>query len=141
MEQIDKKISKFIKQNHILTLSTSQNNSSWCCSCFYAYNVENNTFIISSDSDTQHIKNIENNNKVSANIYLNTKIVGKIKGLQVQGIITKLEDDSLKNAKIKYLKKYPFAAFVKITLWAIEPNYFKYTDNKLGFGKKIIWTN
>jgi len=24
-------------------------------------------------------------------------------------------------------------------LWQIKVNYFKMTDNKLGFGKKLIW--
>ena len=32
-----------------------------------------------------------------------------------------------------------FAALAELTLWALVPDYLKFTDNTLGFGKKLIW--
>ena len=30
-------------------------------------------------------------------------------------------------------------ALAELTLWALVPDYLKFTDNTLGFGKKLIW--
>ena len=37
------------------------------------------------------------------------------------------------------LKKFPYAVLMKTTLWILEIEYIKMTDNRLGFGKKLIW--
>ena len=36
---------------------------------------------------------------------------------------------------------FPYAALAELTLWAIAPDFMKFTDNTLGFGKKLIWNN
>ena len=38
-----------------------------------------------------------------------------------------------------YLGQFPYAAAVKLELWTIRPDFMKLTDNRLGFGKKIVW--
>ena len=47
-----------------------------------------------------------------------------------------LEDKELKKL---YFKAFPYALALSPKLWQIKVNYFKMTDNRLGFGKKIIW--
>ncbi|MGD0342664.1 MAG: hypothetical protein ABSA76_13260 [Bacteroidales bacterium] len=44
-------------------------------------------------------------------------------------------------AKNAYLKKFPVAALMDTRLWIVELTYIKMTDNRLGFGKKLIWTH
>jgi hypothetical protein len=51
----------------------------------------------------------------------------------------KLEGADLKSAKKAYLDKFPIARFSTLYLWGIKPTAMKMTDNRLGFGKKIIW--
>ena len=51
----------------------------------------------------------------------------------------KAVDETLKKYKTVYLKKFPFAILKNTALWYIEPTFLKFTDNRLGFGKKIIW--
>ena len=86
--------------------------------------------------DTVHIKNVRKNNKIAGNILLETKTIGKIQGVQFRGEFTVLEDTDLKNL---YFKSFPYALALNPRLWKIKVNYFKMTDNRLGFGKKIIW--
>jgi len=136
---VDKKIIKFLSKHHVLNLSTCENDKPWSCSCFFAYDERQNRFIITSDIDTLHSQQADLNPFVSGTVVLETKIIGKIQGVQFSGEMIKLENNNLDNARKIYLMKYPFAVLMKTTLWAIHVNYFKLTDNRLGFGKKIVW--
>ena len=49
---MDKRIVEFIKEHHLLTLATSENNTPYCCNVFYIYNEENNSLIFSSETST-----------------------------------------------------------------------------------------
>ncbi|MFT7859542.1 MAG: pyridoxamine 5'-phosphate oxidase family protein [Sulfurimonas sp.] len=130
------KINSFIDQHHVLTLATSDGKDLSACSLFYAYEPGSQTFVVASSDDTLHIQHILKNNKIAGNILLETDEVGKIQGLQFRGVFIKNEDKKLSKL---YFKKFPYALVLHPTLWKIEVNYFKLTDNRLGFGKKIIW--
>ena len=141
MNTIDDRIISFIKEHHILTLATSNDNKPYCASCFYVYFKELNMFIITSDFTTKHIKDVEKQNIVAGAIALETTMIGKIQGIQFTGIIKLLSGNDLKIGKKAYLKKFPFAILKETTLWGIFPDFFKMTHNRLGFGKKLIWNN
>ena len=138
---MDKKIIDFIDEHHVLTLATSVNGKAYVSNCFYIYLPEENMFVCTSDKTTKHIKDVEQNNYVGASIILETKVVGKIQGLQLNGIMKEAEGDLLKKCKRRYLLKYPYAILKLTTMWTIEISFAKLTDNRLGFGKKIIWKN
>ena len=140
MESLDKRIQEFIQQHHVLVLATCADNQPYCCDCFYAYDTENNTFIIKTDAEhTRHMKEIAQNNNVAASIVLETKEVGKLQGLQICATAVAPQGDELSHAKKTYLLKYPYAIAVSGTYVILKPNYYKLTDNRLGFGKKIVW--
>lgn len=141
MSEINQKITEFIKDHHVLTLATSNDNKPYCCSCFYIYMQDYNMFVFTSDFETKHVSDIDKNKQVAGAIALETSIVGKIRGLQFCGEIEELKDDKLKLAKKAYLKKFPIARMAKLNLWGLTPNFMKLTDNRLGFGKKLIWKN
>ena len=136
---IDKRIIDFIKEHHILTLATANKNQPYTSTCFYVYVEEKNLFIFTSDYDTKHIKDIENNKNVALAIALETKITGKIRGLQITGTIKELTHNEYTKARKIYISQFPIAILTKSPLWAVEPDFIKMTDNRLGFGKKIIW--
>jgi len=135
----DKRITDFIKKHHVFTLATTTIEKPWCCNCFYAYLDAENSFVFTSENDTRHVKEFIANRKVAASIVLETKIVGKIQGLQISGIVTKPEGDLLKKCRNRYLLRFPYAALMQTHLWILQPDFFKLTDNRLGFGKKLIW--
>jgi len=137
MEKPEKKIIDFLKKHHVLTLATSIANRPWCANCFYAYNEEENVLIFTSDNDTRHIQEAIKNSRVSGSIVLETKVIGKIQGIQFEGILLSSEiNNSYKNC---YLKRFPFAILANSPIWAINLDHIKLTDNRLGFGKKLIW--
>jgi len=139
MQNIDKKIIEFIKKHHVLTLATCCDNQPYCANCFYTYVEDENLFVFTSDKTTKHIQDVEKQNKVAASIVLETSTIGKIQGLQITGVLTMPEGELMSKINREYLKQYPFAVVMKTTLWALQPNFMKLTDNRLGFGKKLIW--
>ncbi len=139
MKNIDEKFINFIKKHHVLTLATSVNDIPYCANCFYAYSKKDNVFIFTSDNDTKHINDVRKNSNVAASIVLETNIVGKIRGLQINGIMYEPEGELLKSVNRKYMLKYPFAKLMKTKLWVLKPDFIKLTDNRLGFGTKLKW--
>jgi len=134
-----KKIVDFIKEHHVLTLATSVNNVPYCANCFYVYLEDDNMFVFTSDEETKHVQDIFKNNVVAGSVVLETSVVGKIQGIQFQGKMELPKGDIKKKANKTYMKKYPFAKLMKTQLWCLELSFIKLTDNRLGFGKKLIW--
>lgn len=91
---------------------------------------------------TKHAVDAKINPHVAGSIVLETKVVGKVQGLQIRGImqqVSTLSEEHGERARRVYLKRYPYAALMELELWTLEPTYLKLTDNTLGFGKKLIW--
>ncbi len=139
MKEVDQRIIEFINKHHVLTLATSKKNIPYCANCFYVYSEENNMLIFTSDYETKHIKDVLKQHIVAGSIVLETNVIGKIQGVQFQGKISEPKGDLLKKVKSRYLKRFPVAMLMKTTLWVVELTFLKFTDNRLGFGKKLIW--
>ncbi len=139
MEVIDHRITDFIAKHHVFTLATAHQNIPYTCSCFYVYNKSDNTFIFTSDSDTRHATEMAQQPNVSVCIVLETRIVGKIQGVQITGKAYPATDEQYKEAHKLYTKEFPIANLKKLSLWILHPDYIKMTHNQLGFGKKLIW--
>jgi len=131
---LDAAISIFIKKHHLLTLATCKDNLPYCTSCFYTFLEENATFVIATDvHKTRHGKEALENAHVAGTVALETKLVGKIQGIQFTGIFKEANDIEKK----AYFKRFPYALAMQPTLWSINITYLKFTDNTLGFGKKL----
>ena len=130
------KISTFLAKHHVMSLATSVTDELSVCSLFYVWDEKKLSFVVASSDDTTHIKHIKQNQNIAGNILLETKTVGKIQGVQFRGRFLELQDDGLKKL---YFKTFPHARVMRPKLWQIKVDYFKMTDNLLGFGKKIIW--
>jgi len=132
------KIDTFLQKHHVLTLATTDGGELSACNLFYVFDAQKTSFVVASSDDTTHIKHILQNKKVAGTVVLETKIVGKIEGVQFRGEFSVLQDSELKKL---YFKNFPYALAMNPKLWQIKVEYFKLTDNTLGFGKKIIWTD
>ena len=130
------KIEIFLDKHHVLSLATFYDEEISVCSLFYVFFKDKNSFIVASGDDTTHINHIKKNKIVAGNIVLETKTVGKIQGVQFRGEFLELDNKQLRDI---YFKAFPYSKVLKPKLWQIKVNYFKMTDNRLGFGKKIIW--
>ncbi len=135
----DDRITQFIRSHHVLTLATAMHNIPYCSACFYVYVIEGNYFVFTTDIDTRHGHEMLTNDTVSAAVSLETKIIGKIRGVQITGKVVKATGKEQKHAKKAYLKRFPVASLLKTTYWLLYPDFIKLTDNRLGFGTKLIW--
>ncbi len=144
---MDKDIESFLKKNYILSLSTCKNNFSYSAPVFYLF-FKNSIYFLS-DLNTRHSQEILENPNVSASIYKHTKIVKKIKGIQLLGICKMLEStknilempfSNIYNIYKQYLAKFPEAKEISSYLWSIEPYWIKLTNNEIRFGYKKIWS-
>ena len=130
------KIEEFLKEHHVLSLGTCDNEDFSVCSLFYSYIKEETSFIVASSTDTRHIKHVQKNNVIAGNILLETHSIAKIQGVQFSGVMHELKEKSI---GLKYFKDFPYALALNPTLWQIKVKSFKMTDNRLGFSKKLIW--
>jgi len=138
---MDERIVRFIRKHHVLTVASCVNERPWTASCFYAYLEEENCFVFTTDDDTRHGKEFHANPRVAGSIVPETKVTGKIRGCQFEGLVSKPEGDLFKKVKSAYLKRFPVAMLMDTTLWVLELSHAKLTDNRLGFGKKLIWNS
>ena len=136
---IESRIIKFFRKHHVLTIATSVENEPWCANCFYVYLEDENALVFTTDKDTRHGKEFLKNPYVAGSVVLETMQVGKIQGIQFQGIVSEPEREMLSKAKWAYLKKFPPAVLMDTHLWIVRLTRIKMTDNRLGFGKKLIW--
>lgn len=137
----DRRVIRFFRKHHVLTIATSVENEPWCANCFYVYLEEENALVFTTDNDTRHGKEFVRNPLVAGSVVLETMVIGRIRGIQFQGIVSEPEGDLLSSAKNCYLKRFPVAALMDTRLWVVKLTHIKMTDNRLGFGKKIIWTH
>jgi len=141
MNQPDKRIIDFILEHHVLNLATSYKDMPYMAHCFYVFLPDINAFVFTSDKKTRHGVEMLSNKNVAAGIPLETKTIGKIQGLQITGRVEEAKGKDIAMAKKAYLKSYPYAVLSLETMWLLYPDFYKFTDNRLGFGKKLIWQN
>lgn len=135
-QELDKRFVSFIQKHHVLTVATVNSlGEPYTANCFYAYDKRRNRFIFTSDTTTRHGREIEADARVALSIVLETRVVGRVQGLQVVGRAMRGDDE----AKSVYIKRFPYAAVAPLSLWMVEPTMLKLTDNTLGFGKKLLW--
>jgi uncharacterized protein YhbP (UPF0306 family) len=138
---IDERIVKFFKKHHVLTIATSSGNVPWCASCFYVYMEDENALVFTSSKTTRHGSEFEVNSEVAGTVALETKIIGKIQGIQFSGVISEAEGGILDKAKSSYIRRFPIAALMDTHLWVVRLTHIKMTDNTFGFGKKLMWNS
>lgn len=128
-----------LRRHHLLTVATVSESGPWCASCFYAWDEETNSLIITTDPATRHGREFAADARVAGTIALETKRVGRIRGIQFTGVVSSPSDNILAEAKKRYLLRFPYAALTTLHLWVITVTHLKLTDNRLGFGTKIMW--
>lgn len=132
----------FIAEHHVLALAVAKGNVPWCASCYYAYLEDLNRFVIASDPDTRHMREALEAAapRVAWAIALEARAVGKIRGLQAAGALVPLKGAALAKAKAAYLDRFPVARLMpRLHLWGLDADLLKLTDNRLGFGTKLVW--
>lgn len=148
---MEERIIEFIKEHHLLTLAVTDGKDVWCASAFYAFAPSLPGFVIASEEKTRHVRMALGNvppegiagsyAMVAGTVALETEKIGMIRGLQFRAVMKKAGDSAFDEYRLLYLKRFPYALLKKGDLWLLELTEVKFTDNRLGFGKKLHWEN
>jgi uncharacterized protein len=146
---MDPRITRLLRRHHVLTLSTTSDDGSWIAHCFYAFMPDQMAIVFTSDPATRHGREMLQNPNVSGGIMLETRIVGKIRGIQLTGqafmcqssdsVRAEAVGPSLQECRTAYLKRFPYVIAMKPDFWFLQIDYAKLTDNRMGFGTKLEW--
>ena len=137
---MDEKIVNFLKSQHVMSLCVCDENEVYSCSAFYAFSDNFKAIVFASDENTKHMKMGLKNPKIALNIALQTRIPGRIKGIQAQGIlksICEFSADEQSEFKNLYFRAFPYALVLNPSLYVISLSWIKFTNNALA--KKQIW--
>ncbi|HEB8061979.1 TPA: hypothetical protein RZJ77_001219 [Campylobacter coli] len=130
---MDERILDFIKNEQLLSWAMNDEKGIYIANAFYAFDEENLAFIIASHEGTKHIKLASKNPNIALNIAKESKIAF-LKGIQAKA---KFKSASKEQIKIYFLK-FPFAKLDKSAkIYALELDWLKFTNNALGFSKKL----
>ncbi|MGP4123660.1 MAG: YhbP family protein [Sodalis sp. (in: enterobacteria)] len=133
-------ICRFITKQHVLTLCAGNLDDIWCANCFYVFHQPAMALWLLTSPQTRHGKLIRENARVAGTIFLQSKTVALIKGVQYRGIMTcLLESETEREARRYYYHCFPIAKALISPLWQLDLLEVKMTDNTLGFGKKLRW--
>ena len=133
---MDERIVKFLKKMHLASVCTIDDDGQpYAFSAFYAFDEISFSLLLASSNESSHIKFLKNSKLVAGTVALDTKIVGKIEGVQFQGAMRETSESE----REIYFKRFFYAKAMNPKIWSISLEKVKFTSNTLGFGKKIFW--
>lgn len=137
---IDERIAAFLNKQTVAAISlTDIDGNPYCFHCFYAYDAEKNLLYFKTSMHSHHGALLVNGKKVAGAIQPDKLNKAAIRGLQLTGQLLAPGTEKAADASKVYHKAYPFALMMPGELWTVEPQWMKFTDNTLTFGKKLVW--
>ncbi len=144
MDESHKNAYRYLLEHNVLCLATSTQDSSWVAPVFYG--MYNSQIIFLSAPHTRHCKNIALNQKVSASIQEDYKDWAEIKGIQLEGTVSRIDDESVPMVVEAYSKKFPIIgneapqeirnALDKVGWFGLSVERLFFTDNSKGLGHR-----
>ena len=133
-------ITDYIKNNHVISFCCYTEHDIWAANSFYIFDQENVCFYFMTDPNTRHGKLALANPVAAGTINGQPSNIQSIKGLQYKGIIALISDSTERQQAYQaYTQRFPVAKIKSLPLWKIVIQEMKFTNNSLGFGKKISW--
>ncbi len=132
-------ISRWLKKQNVVTFCVSNESSIWCANAFFYFDEQRVAFYLLSDPNSRHGKMIGQISPVAGTVNGQTKTVALIRGLQYSGTIRLVDEAESGPFREPYYRRFPIARVHKSPIWEILVDELKFTDNTLGFGKKLFW--
>ena len=120
-------ISRWLGKQHVVT---------WCVA---RDDEEKVAFYLLSDEKTRHGQMTGKGARVAGTVNGQPKTVALIRGVQFKGQIRRLSGEEEAAMRKRYVSRFPVARMLSAPVWEILPDELKFTDNTLGFGKKLHW--
>ncbi|MFY2738459.1 YhbP family protein [Pseudocitrobacter faecalis] len=132
-------ISRWLTKQHVVSWCVAREGELWCANAFFVYDAERVAFYLLSDTTTRHGQMTGTRAPVAGTVNGQPKTVALIRGVQFKGEIRLLEGEESDEKRAKYIRRFPVARMLSAPVWEIRLDELKFTDNTLGFGKKLHW--
>ncbi|ADO46823.1 YhbP family protein [[Enterobacter] lignolyticus] len=132
-------ISRWLEKQHVVSWSVAQNGELWAACAFYLYDREKVAFYLLTEETTRHARMSGARAPVAGTVSGQPKSVALIRGVQFRGEIRLLDGKESERMRARYNRRFPVARIHLAPVWEIRLDELKFTDNTLGFGKKIHW--
>lgn len=131
-------ISRWLAKQHVVTRCVQQEGT-LVRQCLLSFDAQKVAFYILTEEKTRHAQMSGPQAAVAGTVNGQPKTVALIRGVQFKGEIRRLEGEESDLARKAYNRRFPVARMLSAPVWEIRLDEIKFTDNTLGFGKKMIW--
>lgn len=132
-------INRWLGKQHVVSYCVANGQDIWCANAFYLYCPQDVAFYLLSDTQTRHGQISGTRAAVAGTVSGQTKNVALIRGVQFKGELLLIEEEASAAIRERYNRRFPIARAMSAPVWAIRLDELKFTDNTLGFGKKLAW--
>lgn len=132
-------ISRWLAKQHVVSWCVAKEGELWCANAFYVYDPQRVAFYLLSEETTRHGQMTGQQAPVAGTINGQPKTVALIRGVQFKGEIRLLSGEEAEEKRALYVKRFPVARMLSAPVWELRLDKLKFTDNTLGFGKKLHW--
>ena len=132
-------ISRWLAKQHVVTWCVANRGELWCANAFYIYDPQKVAFYLLSEDHTRHSQMTGLQANIAGTVNGQPKTVALIRGVQFTGEIRRLEEAESASPRAQYNRRFPVARVLSAPMWEIRLTELKFTDNTLGFGKKLLW--
>lgn len=132
-------ISRWLAKQHVVSWCVAKEGELWCANAFYVYDPQRVAFYLLSEETTRHGQMTGKQAPVAGTVNGQPKTVALIRGVQFKGEIRLLEGDEAAEKRALYVRRFQVARVLSAPVWELRLDELKFTDNTLGFGKKLHW--
>lgn len=132
-------INRWLAKQHVLTWCVTRQGELWCANAFYLYDPNKVAFYVLSEDHTRHAQMTGLTAPVAGTVNGQPKTVALIRGVQFKGEIRRMSDEESEIPRGQYNRRFPVARVLSAPVWELRLDEIKFTDNTLGFGKKLHW--
>jgi len=140
------RVEDYLRTHRVATLATMAGDGPWAAAVFYASDGEALYFLSSPNS--RHCRNLEQDPRAAATIQGDYGDWPGIKGVQMEGNVSRLRGADEKQARQLYGEKFPLigklgsapapivAALRRVRWYRLKPTRLFFIDNSVGFGHR-----
>ena len=149
---VSDEVREYIVTHDTLSLATTYNGQVCSTPLFYQVDSDLCLYFIS-DASTRHIQNAMNNSKAAVSIFEQNQPWQSIRGVQIEGHLSKVSDKKRNQIETLYCEKFTFLKnileavddegaeqvkqrFQSSDFYAVTPDFVRFIDNSRGFGFK-----
>jgi uncharacterized protein YhbP (UPF0306 family) len=140
-------VAALLNEETTLSLATTGEGGQACVApLFYIVDDDLALFWLSSDGSL-HSQNLAGNPRAAATVYRSVESWKKIRGVQLCGMVSKVNEPERRDAFLKaYCKRFKLGRVLRLAarqsnIYCFKPDFFRYIDNARGFGFKFELTH